>query len=704
MAEAGLPRTRAHLHVNSELLEESIYEVVTFGRAKHLIVMMLHYLLSLVSHRLPVVEEDDFAVAFSLEKDDVLRLAYYGTFDMPLRVPTDKSICFLNRDMLAIGDLAQHELTRNMDTRGMRSYVGSRVGALSVSIVTKHLIGDEADQFTYVFREAIKNFEEQLVDLNEAIVAERRQALLVRETELRELEAQTNRFVRHEVKNSIIGAMADLDAVRALVPSSQQQQQQTSHQQPQNRASAPSIPARPRHRSLTGIIGLPNFVAGGGFRRTRPTRTGATESMTSVTSSIIQGLDTVTRDLAKTMEHVLSASMVSEVLAGSYKPRNDVVDLGTLCSAVVVNTAGLVVNPANFIVETDSALVRHVLTNAISNAAKYGDATKPINVHFRLEKAVNSPVGTVFADVVNAAGPNHDALSSLANSDAIFELGTRYHARDKNVSMSGAANNTSLSAGDGAWIMRQCATALKGRCTIKFEAASTRFTFAFPASTAAPDSYAAGPAVQLGRQVGHDKQQYYLPKHLAALVALDDAPSQRRLLGRYFKGINARVARVYGAADDTVSTFVDNARALVHTSNPKLRFVFFLDDQLIFKQRDGSSVTASGIALGVELRNTLLADGQEHRSLFLVRTAEDTTECIERCRAVLHDHFPKASMTLATFRNELAKRWIERFGEIDESDDESSYDSDSDSDAAAPAPAPAAEFQSLENAAPPNSL
>lgn len=690
---ASLPKTRARLHVNTELLEETIYEVVTFRRAKHLIVMMLHYLLSLVSHRFSVVEEDDFAVALSLEKDDVLRLAYYGTFDMPLRVPKDKSICFLHKDTLVVGDLAQHELTRTMDTAGMRSYIGSRVGALCVSIVTKLVIGDEADQFAPLFREAINSFEEQLVDMNEAIVAERRQAQLLRETEVRELDSKTNRFVRHEVKNGIIGAMADLDAVRSLVSSQPQQQQ------PSARSSSTSGPTRPRQRSLTGIIGLPIFVSGGGFRRSRQTRAASTGPLVSDTSSIIQGLDTVTRDLATTMEQVLSSNMVSEVLDGSYKPRNDLVDLGTLCSGMIVNrTAALVVNPANFVVETDGGLVRHVLTNAISNASKYGDATKPINVLFRFERTNNSPVGTVFADVVNAAGPDHDKLRHMANSDAIFELGTRYHAKDEHVSMTGAANNRSLSAGDGAWIMRQCATALNGRCAIRFEATCTRFTFTFPVSTAPLDSYAAGPAVQLGRQAGLNKQRYDMPKHLAALVALDDAPSQRRLLGRFFKGIDARVTRVYGATDDTVATFVDNARALVRTSSPKLRFVFFLDDQLIFQQKDGSSVTASGITLGVELRNALLVDGQEHRSLFLVRTAEDSTECVERCRTVLHDHFPKASMTLNTFRNELAKRWIERFGEIDESDTES-YDSDSD----AAAPAPAAELQSPENVATPTS-
>ena len=368
---------------------------------------------------------------------------------------------------------------------------------------------------------------------------------------------------------------------------------------------------------------------------------------------VVAGIDVLARDLHTTMETILSNSMVTDIVAGTYKAHAANVDIGAVVASIRV-TNRIVITPNTFSVMADSQLLRHILMNALSNAAKYGAQGEQIDVIVRL-KDEEEKTAMIFIDVVNKPGPEHHNLVALDDTSIVFHQGRRLHGSFI------AASVHERSSGDGAWIMQKCAAALGGECRISFDASKTTFSVVFPAEIPPRThriSDAPAPVID-----------FVLPLD-AHLIAIDDSAAQRRLLRRFFSKMcdgqrkafsqQTSTIKIFGA--DSVDSFVSDVVNIVEHRSDK--FAVFLDNHLSYDCDNGSTVVASGIELGKDLRKQLSDLGLLDRVLLIMRTADDSETTF--------DHFPKRPMGVDAFRNELGLRWRAYFH--DDSDDDSNDD------------------------------
>jgi len=830
----------AVFELDAELLEECLS-----SRARHVVTMFLHYALSLVRQQATDAFED-FAVSLSLAATPLpKRLARFGAHDDADESLACDVVARLRRQeesarggedsagawkekspddvgVVEVGPRASRVeacrspccCTCGVDVGAFGARVVSNLDAcLSYSARRNAADAKALAAIKAAFLEGLATLREQLEELNGP------------QKKVKTLEAQTNRFLRHEIKNALVGSLADLDALRCTItrainpPAAPRKQAKRvsptiTQRAPEKTSAAP--PHRHQQQPLFVAAAAAEGSSASSFSEedddddddedeepvaqqldddddeeesTRPSA--LTEE---VRASVVEALDTVARDLTHTMDIILSASTVSAIVAGTYTVRRSPQDLGSICASMFV-PGGLSVEPGAFVVDTDGALVRHILTNAVSNATKYSAPNSPVKVVLRWTDAPpfdhqpqkdDGTLRYVVADVWNVAGKDHDKLRSLKNPREIFEQGTRFHFFDGPPTWISSTKSTCLvSAGDGAWIMQRCALTLGGSCAIDFLPNQTKFTVYFPASCpgattnqgedlesrrvdesplgvttsdTAPDRTdvvvqeqlaqppptatvaASSPSASKTRKtipprhwpgtrrggVADDhhllrkknaltttttkpvrwstsgsslcplvpiateppreegsapiipmvllsprsmspraecrhvqpEEPFTLPPN-TTLVALDDAPSQRRLLARFSHDLGAAASYIFGDVADVADTFVDRARQLVKEAAG--RIVFFLDDHLLFKRPDGSTVTRSGITLGQQLRANLYEDDTESKVLLLVRTAEDDKEKVKSCHVILHGHFPKCPMNTSTFRNELGVHWNARF-------------------------------------------
>ena len=124
------------------------------------------------------------------------------------------------------------------------------------------------------------------------------------------------------------------------------------------------------------------------------------------------------------------------------------------------------------IVDLDPRLLTYIHRNAVSNACKYGKLGGPVMTEVNLENHM------LTLRVINEPGDGHERLRML-KTDRIFEKGARFHPQNPSV----------VSKGDGAWIMRKCSHCLQGRCSINFEAERTVFELVCPAPERFDESY-----------------------------------------------------------------------------------------------------------------------------------------------------------------------------------------------------------------------
>lgn len=613
---------KPEVRLNLDALQESIYGCATFEKSKQLLVMAMQCVASVAKEKTDLGE---FWVQFSLVGQTITRLGSYGTLGVP------EAEC-----PLLLGNTAIEDVCGRLGP--VKSYFGARVlESLAVSFATTRLLDSRVlksvvDAMGSVF----SALADQLVDLDNAEQSRARE---------RAIEEQTHRFLRHEIKNGIIASLADVDSVRESMQS--------------------KVPKKPPVlRGLSRKLSRALSVDAKHFKE-------ATEE------SDLAKLENAVRDLGNTMETLLSSTMVSDVLAGVYKPRRSRVDVGEICAGLHAPN-GITVSPARFVVKTDPQLVRFVVTNAVSNAVKYGDRNSPVRITFEDMSAPShrkfmwpggkkyqrkSPTTNVRIVVSNDPGPGHAKLMQIEDHSSVFEQGTRFHGAD------------TVSAGDGAWIMQQCAKALQGHCKIAFEPVVTRFQFQFkvdeeaateppmPAQTSQHKELQRARSVSLGDlSPSFDKaaETFALPKD-AFLVALEDGAAQRRVLQRAMVQLAGDNIHVFGDDVAHLDVFVDKARTLIRES-PSSHFVFFLDDNLHYTCDDGTCKSASGVQLGKELRAKLVEDEAEDRVLLLARTSDDDDAAIAHNSRILHGHFPKCAVARDTFKKELAVRWLARFG------------------------------------------
>jgi len=239
----------------------------------------------------------------------------------------------------------------------------------------------------------------------------------------RQKDEETNRFTRHEVKNGVLAALSQCDALHA------------------------------HHRAAVAQGALVDASSGGAMEGT---------------------LLRMRASLQNTLDAVLSHAMAKEVIHGLYVPRtgptrlDDALQLGP-CHAPRDARFPVRMRPCPLpTIDTDPQLLLHVFLNAKSNACKYGREDGIVAT----EVAVDG--GELTLRVINEPGEYHDLLCGLPDPSAVFAKGTRFHAERSPLP------TARTSTGDGAWIMQRCAECLQGSCTIAFEPSRTVFEMRCP--------------------------------------------------------------------------------------------------------------------------------------------------------------------------------------------------------------------------------
>ena len=232
--------------------------------------------------------------------------------------------------------------------------------------------------------------------------------------------------------------------------------------------------------------------------------------------------------------------MARDVIHEMYEPKMNRVDINHLLSRVKGLTGSNVrfefmSSPSPLpLILSDHSLFKCIYSNAIRNAIKYGKPGGKIitnAMYYANTKRFEM-------QVINEPGPEHQTLVDLGSraSDLVFSHGTRLHKKTSNLTKS-------LSAGDGAWIIRKCATILGGDVDISFDQAQTIFRFEAPV-----ELYDAHP----------NASDFVIPQGVWG-IAIDDSKIQRKLLRRFFvhAGIKEHYQIILGQNSAEITNFVD---------------------------------------------------------------------------------------------------------------------------------------------------
>jgi signal transduction histidine kinase len=252
----------------------------------------------------------------------------------------------------------------------------------------------------------------------------------------RKLDAQVNRFTRHEVKNGLLAAIGLVGTVR-----------ETIDDEPDGE-SEEILPIRMQIDPNASD----NLIKG------------------DFTQNIYE-LDATLREVLDT---VLSEAMARDVIHEIYEPRREPIEIESLLANMRRHgdqhndrfPLQMIPVPLPPIV-LDPQLLRYIHRNAVSNACKYGKAGGVVKTIVMYDSDINH----FQMKVINLPGAGHSDLLFLSKEerDAVFLAGTRLHKENH------GHNHAHFSAGDGAWIMQKCATVLNGKCSIAFEPSHTTF-------------------------------------------------------------------------------------------------------------------------------------------------------------------------------------------------------------------------------------
>jgi len=198
--------------------------------------------------------------------------------------------------------------------------------------------------------------------------------------------------------------------------------------------------------------------------------------------------------LSQTLETVLSQAMARDVLHGNYKPRTSPCsiiqalggDADGNCSAKNKRFPMKTTPATGFpMIDVDRRLLTLVYRNAISNACRYGKPNGIVLTEIDLED------GILTIRVINEPGPDHDHLCELSDkmraSEQVFAKGVRLHKED---ALHDQNSMSAVSKGDGGWIMKKCMDCMNGSCSIRFEKSHTVFEMCCPAPEPFNDAFA----------------------------------------------------------------------------------------------------------------------------------------------------------------------------------------------------------------------
>lgn len=434
--------------------------------------------------------------------------------------------------------------------------------------------------------------------------------LLIELTE-RKMDAQANRFTRHEVKNGLLAAISMVGTVRD------------------------TIDEEPGKVKDIGEGSSSSFL----------------ESSEMLTQSIYE-LDSTLREVLDT---VLSEAMARDVIHEVYQPRRERVEIDSILSnlrnqsAENVDRFPLETTPSPFpIIIADPQLLRYIHRNAISNACKYGKRLGVILTSISYDAETKE----FQMNVTNLPGEGHSDLLFLdeAEVESVFSPGTRLHAKD--TAADGLAPH---SAGDGAWIMQKCAKIQNGKCTISFEPEHTVFSLKLP------NVAASSKRDELLHSV---TARFQLPGNTWG-IAIDDSGIQRKLLTQLLSlfGIPPEKLVILGKDVEEIRGFTTFLCDLVreHASDT---FLVIVDENLDILEGGNYHSTVSGSKMVQQIREEL-NEKDESRILALIRTANDSSEDISMYRSRAHGFLAKAPIKRDMVLDIIHPLWIERFPSAD---------------------------------------
>ena len=263
------------------------------------------------------------------------------------------------------------------------------------------------------------------------------------------------------------------------------------------------------------------------------------------------------------------------------------------------------------------------------------------------------------------------SANSLVVQDQVFTQGSRLHPELMAVPTNGKVS--SVSSGDGGWIMRKCARALGGDCGIHFEPQGTTFVMRCPTrphhqqrrdsdAASASDDCADATAEEPASPVVDDTPKVFeLPAGCWG-IAIDDSKIQRKLLAKLlgFVGIADDHVECSGATADEIHGFGDMVAQHIR-NHPDDYHLVIVDENLDIQQECGNRSTVSGSLAIVELRRTLSKEGLEGKLLAIVRSANDSSADLAVYRDRAHGCLAKTPLKKDRVLETLAPIWLDRF-------------------------------------------
>lgn len=330
----------------------------------------------------------------------------------------------------------------------------------------------------------------------------------------------------------------------------------------------------------------------------------------------IISLDTM---LERTHFTIMSDVLVREILSNSYSSQKCPVNLKELCEVNWGNDNCIQINISDDfpIIHTDRNLIYYIVKNAISNAKKYGKKNGNILV---IPNVIDQKL---IIKIVNEPGNNHEQLMKMKDAaKTIFQQGNKLD------NMSNGFTSSTISSGDGGWIMRQCAVVLGGNVGISFYVDRTEFSFSTP--------------IKLTNKLEYSEVSLE-NKHI---ICVDDSNVQRKLLLRYFKNTNIKSIITYGTSSDHIeilkASLINSSK---QSSNDK--FVIILDQNLDFPKENV-------LILGSEIINELREKMVSMKDVcFVIRSANDSNADIDAYLNIADGFISKDIISPTIFLNNL---------------------------------------------------
>jgi alkyl hydroperoxide reductase subunit AhpC len=260
-------------------------------------------------------------------------------------------------------------------------------------------------------------------DITDRIKRHEAEKALAIETTTRNKDADANRWVRHEVKNSLLEHIIHIDSI---IQTNKLAVEDNSYKDIQ-------------------------------FH-----------------NRMVDRLNILYTDVEHTLQTILSDAMAKDIINGEYKAKKEKCDIMSIIKNIKCDRYKWVIVPRHIpSIISDKQLIFYIIRNALSNANKYGQQWGDITVKISI---INNMLEI---RVINYPGEQHEKLLMLENPNIIFNKGIRLHKKIF-VEPFNETTINSKSSGDGAWIIKTCSELCGGNSSIRFESDKTTYTFTCP--------------------------------------------------------------------------------------------------------------------------------------------------------------------------------------------------------------------------------